>query len=211
MSQPFVVKKRPYTVDRYVVGLDLQPDDDLTNRELQVEFINVPNEPAYLHHSARVFPNTEPSRDGYDFIIVNPRTLDYVKVNILATTSYEPGETRSSFAYTVWSSSEVGRYPRQHQCPQVPNAACIAAACDVLGCKVGPEVDRVVRPTDEDLKFLYGLAHELHHRLDETRIDFEREIRERHPGQALFVRDGYTGSRVYRVDEMPLRRDPAGC
>ena len=211
MSQPFVAKKRPYTVDRYVVGLDLPPDDNLANRELRVEFVNVPNEPAYLHPSARIFPNTEPNRDGYDFIIVNPRTLDYVEVNILATRSYEPGETRSSFAYTVRSGSEVGRYPRQHQCPDVPNAACVAAACDVLGCKVGPEVDRVARPTDEDLEFLYGLACELHRRLDETRINFEREIRERHPGQALFVRDGYTGSNVYRVDAMPLRRDPTGC
>lgn len=211
MSQPFVVKKRPYTVARYVVGLDLQPDDDLANRELRVEFVNVPNEAAYLHRSARIFPTTEPNHDGYDFIIVNPRTLDYVEVNILATTSYEPGETRSSFAYTVRSSSEVGRFPRQHQCPDVPNAACVAATCDVLGCKVGPEVDRVARPTDQDLEFLYGLACELHRRLDDTRIDFEREIRERHPGQALFVREGFTGSNVYRVDAMPLRRDPSGC
>ena len=211
MSQPFVAKKHPYTVGRYVVDLDLQPDDDLANRELHVEFVNVPNEAAYLHPRARIFPNAEPSLDGYDFIIVNPRTLDYVEVDILATTLYEPGETRSSFAYTVRSSSEAGRFPRQHQCPDVPNAACVAAACDVLGCKVGPEVDRVARPTDEDLEFLYGLACELHRRLDETRIDFEREIRERHPGQALFVRDGYTGSHVYRVDVMPLRRDPTGC
>ena len=211
MSQPFVVKKRPYTVARYVVGLDLQPDDDLANRELRVEFVNVPNEAAYLHHSARIFPNTEPNRDGYDFIIVNPRTLDYVEVSILATTSYEPGATRSSFTYMVRSSSEVRRFPRQHQCPDVPNAACAAAACDVLGCKVGPDVDRVARPTDEDLEFLSGLACELHRRLDETRIDFEREIRERHPGQALFVRDSFTGSHVYRVDAMPLRRDPKGC
>lgn len=211
MSMPFVAIKRPYTVARYVVDLDLLPDDDLANRELRVEFVNVPNEATSLHHSARIFPNAEPNDSGYDFIIVNPRTLDYVEVNILATTSYEPGETRSSFAYTVQSNSEVGRYPRQHQCPDVPNAAYIAAGCDVLGCKVGPEVDKAVRATDEDLKFLYGLGHELHHRLDETRIDFEREIRERHPGQALFVREGYTGSHVYRVDEMPLRRDPTGC
>ena len=211
MSQPFVVKKRPYTVDRYVVALDLPPDDNLANRELRVEFVNVPNEAAYLHPSAKIFPNTEPNHDSYDFIIVNPRTLDYVEVNILATTSYEPGETRSSFAYTVRSSGEVGRYPRQHQCPDVPNAACVAAACDVLGCKVGPEVDRGARPTNEDLQFLYGLGCELHRRLDEARIDFEREIRERHPGQALFVREGFTGSHVHRVDAMPLRRDPMGC
>lgn len=211
MSQPFVVKKRPYTVDRYVVGLDLQPNDDLANRELRVEFVNVLNEASYLHPSARIFPSTEPNPDGYDFIIVNPRTLDYVEVNILATTSYERGETRSSFGYTVRSRSEIGRFPRQHQCPDVPNAACVAAACDVLGCKVGPEVDRGARTTDEDLEFLYGLSCELHRRLDEARIDFEREIRERHPGQALFVRDGFTGSHVHRVDAMPLRRDPAGC
>ena len=211
MSQPFVAQKHPDTVARYVVSLGLQPDDDFTNRELQVEFVNVPNEPAYLHPRARIFLNAEPTLDGYDFIIINPRTLDYVEVDILATTSYEPGETRSSFAYTVRTRSEVGRFPRQHQCPDVPNAACAAAACDVLGCKVGPEVDRVTRPTDEDLEFLYGLACELHRRLDETRIDFEREIRERHPGQALFVREGYTGSHVHRVDAMPLRRDPTGC
>ena len=211
MSTPFVAIKRPYTVARYVVNLDLQPDDDLANRELLVEFANVPNEATSLHHSAKIFPTAEPNRDGYDFIIVNPRTLDYVQVDILATASYEPRETHSSFAYTVRSRSEVGRYPRQHQCPDVPNAACIAADCDVLGCKVGTEVHRVVRPTDEDLEFLYGLASELHRRLDETRIDFEKEIRERHPGQALFVRDGYTGSDVYQVDAMPLRRDPTGC
>ena len=211
MSQAFVVKKHPCTVDRYVVVLDLQPDDELINRELQVEFINVPNEAPYLHHSAKIFPNTGPNHDGDDFIIVNPRTLDYVEVKILATTSYEPGDTRSSFAYTVRTSSETSRFPRQHQCPDVPNAACLAAVCDVLGCKVGPEVDRVARPTDEDLGFLDGLARELHRRLDETLIDFERDIRERHPGQALFVRDGFTGSHVYRVDAMPLRRDPTGC
>lgn len=211
MSQPFVVKKRLYTVDRYVVSLDLQPDGDLADRELRVEFVNVPNEAAYLHPSARIFPNTEPNHNGYDFIIVNPRTLDYVEVNILAITSYEPGETRSSFAYTVRSNSVIGRFPRQHQCPDVPNAACVAAACDVLGCKVGPEVDRVARPTDDDLEFLSELTCELHRQLDETRINFEREIRERHPGQALFVREGFTGSHVYRVDAMPLRRDPTGC
>lgn len=211
MSQLFVAKKRPYTVDRYVVGLDLQPDDGLANRELHVEFVNVPNEAAYLHPSARMFPNTEPSNHHYDFIVVNPRTLDYVEVNILATTSYERGGTRSSFGYTVRSRSEIGRFPRQHQCPDVPNAACVAAACDVLGCKVGPEVDRGVRTTNEDLEFLDGLSCELDRRLDEARIDFEREIRERHPGQALFVRDGFTGSHVHKVDAMPLRRDPAGC
>ena len=211
MPLPFVVKKRPYTVDRYVVGLDLEPDDDLAHRELRVEFVNVLNEAAYLHSSARIFPSTEPNPDGYDFIIVNPRTLDYVEVDILATTSYERGETRSSFGYAVRTRSEIGRFPRQHQCPDVPNAACVAAACDVLGCKVGPEVDKAARPTNEDLEFLYGLDCELHRRLDEARIDFEREIRERHPGQALFVREGYTGSNVYRVDAMPLWRDPTGC
>ena len=56
MSQPFVVKKRPYTVDRYVVGLDLPPDDNLANRELRVEFVNVPNEPAYLHPQRQDIP-----------------------------------------------------------------------------------------------------------------------------------------------------------
>jgi len=207
----FVALKRPYTVARYVVNLDLQPDDGLASRELRVEFAIVPNEATSLHHSARIFPNAEPYRDGYDFIIVNPRTLDYVAVNILATTSYEPGETHSSFAYTVRSSSEIGRYPRQHQCPDVPNAACVAAGCDVLGCKVGPEVERGPRPSDGDLDFLYGLGCELHRRLDETLIDFEREIRERYPGQALFVRESFTGSHVYRVDTMPLQRDPMAC
>ena len=211
MSQPFVAQKHPYTIARYVVDLDLQPDDDLDNREFHVKFVNVPNEAAYLHPRARIFPNAEPSLDAYDFIIVNPRTLDYVEVNIMATTSYEPGETRSSFAYTVRSGSEIGRFPRQHQCPDVPNAACVAAACDVLGCKVGPEVDRGARPTNEDLQFLYGLGCELDRRLDEARIDFEREIRERHPGQALFVREGFTGSHVHRVDAMPLQRDPTAC
>ena len=48
-------------------------------------------------------------------------------------------------------------------------------------------------------------------RLDEARISFELEIRKRYPGQALFVRDGYTGSRVFRVDAMLILRDPEAC
>lgn len=211
MPQPFVAIKRPYTVARYVVSLNAEPNDNLANRELRVEFVNVPNEKASLHPSSRIFPSAETSSDGYDFIIVNPRTLDYVKVAIIKTVSYEPGETHSSFTYVVRSGSYTGRFPRQHQCPDVPNAACAAAACDVLGCKVDSELDRMACQADEDLEFLYRLASESHRRLDETRIDFEREIRERYPGQALFVRDGYIGSHVYRVDAMPLLRDPTGC
>ena len=83
--------------------------------------------------------------------------------------------------------------------------------CDALGCRVEPEAYRRAAPTDDDLQFLLELESELERRLDETRIDFELEIRKHYPGQALFVRDGYTGSRVYRVDDMPLIADPTGC
>lgn len=211
MAQPFVVIKNPYVVSRYVVNLDLEPDANPAGRELIVDFVRIPNERPHLHSRSSVFPDGEPHRNGYDFIIVNPRTLEYVEAEIVAIVSYEAGETHSSFTYAVQCRNRVGRFPRQHQCPDIPNPACAAANCDVLGCKVGTEVDRTDDQTDEDLRFLYELAEELHRRLDETRIDFEAEIRKRYPGQALFVRDGFTGSHVYRVDMIPIMRDTAAC
>ena len=211
MPQPFVVIKNPLVVIRNVVNLDAEPDANLAGLKLVVDFVRIPNEPPRLHSGSSIFPGGQPHRRGYDFIIVNPRTLDYVEVNVLTVESYEPGETHSSFSYRVRCSSQVGKYPRQHQCPDVVNAACAASGCDALGCRVGPEADRSRKPTDDDLKFLYDLERELEQRLDEARIGFELEIRKRYPGQALFVREGYTGSRVYRVDEMPLISDPTGC
>ena len=211
MSQPFVVIKNPSVVIRNVVNLNVEPDANLAGLELVVDFVRIPNEPPHLHSGSSIFPGGQPHRRGYDFIIVNPRTLDYVEVNILAIESYEPGETHSSFAYRVRCGDRISRFPPQHQCPEASNMACATADCDILGCKVGADVDLTACPTNDDLKFLYGLASELHRRLDQTRMDFEAEIRKRYPGQALFVRESYTGSRVYRVDEMPLISDPTGC
>ena len=211
MPQPFVAIKNPDTVGRYVVILDLEPEDSLAGRELTVDFTQVPNEPPRLHSRSSIFPDGQPHRDGYDFIIVNPRTLDYVQVNILAVESYESGQTHSSFSYRVICNNRVHRFPRQHRCPEVANAACAAAGCDILGCKVGSETYRTDRPIDDELELLFDLTSELEERLDEARIAFELEIRTRFPGQALFVRDGYTGSKIFKVDVMPLRRDPAGC
>lgn len=211
MSQPFVVIKNPSVVIRNVVNLDVEPDANLAGLELVVDFVRIPNEPPHLHSGSSIFPGGQPHRRGYDFIIVNPRTLDYVEVNILTVESFEPGETHSSFSYEVRCGGQVRKYPRQHRCPAVVNAACSASECDVLGCRAEPEADRSHKPTDDDLKFLYDLESELEQRLDETRIGFELEIRKRYPGQALFVREGYTGSRVYRVDELPLIADPTGC
>lgn len=211
MSQPFVVIKNPRVVIRNVVNLDVESDANLAGLELVVDFVGVPNEPPHLHSGSSIFPGGQPHRRGYDFIIVNPRTLDYVEVGILTVESYEPGETHSSFSYRVRCSGQVRRFPRQHQCPDVTNAACVASECDVLGCRVGPEANRPAAPTEDDLKFLYDLESELEQWLDEARIGFELEIRKRYPGQALFVREGYTGSRVYRVDDMPLISNPMGC
>ena len=211
MPQPFVVIKNPHVVIRNVVNLDVEPDANLAGLELVVDFVRIPNEPPHLHSGSSIFPGGKPHRRGYDFIIVNPRTLDYVEVNILTVESYEPGETHSSFSYAVCCSGQVRKFPRPHRCPDVANAACAASGCDVLGCRVGPEAYRPAALTDDDLKFLYGLESELEQRLDEARIGFELEIRNRYPGQALFVREGYTGSRVYRVDEMPLITDSTGC
>ena len=91
---------------------------------------------ASLHPTANIFPEGKPGYGGYDFILINPRTLDYVGVNVITTASYEFGETHSSFTYMVRCGNQVGLFPSQHQCPEVPNAACAAATCDVLGCKV---------------------------------------------------------------------------
>ena len=211
MSQPFVVIKNPHVVIRNVVNLDVEPDADLAGLELVVDFVRIPNEPAHLYSGSSIFPRGQPHRRGYDFIIVNPRTLDYVEVSILTVESYEPGESHSSFSYRVRCGGDVREFPRQHQCPDVANTACAASECDVLGCRVRPEADRSRNLTDDDLRFLFELDSELEQRLDEARIGFELEIRKRYPGQALFVREGYTGSRVYRVDEMPLIADPRGC
>ena len=211
MSQPFVVIKNPHVVIRNVVNLDVEPDANLAGLELVVDFVRIPNEPPHLYSGSSIFPGGQPHRRGYDFIIVNPRTLDYVEVNILTVESHEPGETHSSFSYRVRCGGEVRKFPRQHQCPDVANTACAASECDVLSCRVGPEANRRSAPTDDDLRFLFELDSELEQRLDEARIVFELEIRKRYPGQALFVREGYTGSRVYRVDEMPLIADPMGC
>ncbi len=211
MPQPFVVIKNPHVVIRNVVNLDVDPEANLAGLELVVDFIRIPNEPPHLHSGSSIFPGGQPHRRGYDFIIINPRTLDYVEVNILTVESYEPGETHSSFSYAVRCSGQVRKFPRQHQCPDVTNAACAASGCDVLGCRVEPEAYRPAALTDDDLKFLYDLESELEQWLDEARIGFELEIRNRYPGQALFVREGYTGSRVYRVDEMPLIADSTGC
>ena len=211
MSQPFVVIKNPHVVIRNVVNLDVELDADLAGLELVVDFVRIPNEPPYLHSGSSIFPGGQPHRRDYDFIIVNPRTLNYVEANVLTVESYEPGETHSSFSYRVRCSGQVSKFPRQYQCPDVVNAACASSACDVLGCRVEPAADRSHKPTDEDLQFLFDMESELEQRLDETRIDFELEIRKRYPGQALFVREGYTGSRVYRVDDMLLIADPMGC
>ena len=208
MPQPFVAIKNPYVITRNVVNLDVGPDANLAGRELVVDFVHIPNEPSGLHSGSSIFPGGQPHRGGYDFIIVNPRILDYVEVNILTVESYEPGETHSSFSYRVRCRGRVRKFPRQHQCPDVANTACAASACDVLGCRVGPSASRPATPIDDDVQMLFELESELEQRLDEARIDFELEIRRRYPGQALFVRDGYTGTRVFRVDPMLILRDP---
>ena len=211
MPNPFVVIKNPHVVIRNVVNLNVDPDATLAGGELVVDFVHIPNEPPGLHSGSSIFPGGQSHRRGYDFIIVNPRTLDYVEVNILAVESYEPGETHSSFSYRVRCSGQVRKFPSQHQCPEVSNPACAASGCDVLGCRVGPGASRSAMPIDDDVQMLFELESELEQRLDEARIGFELEIRKRYPGQALFVRDGYTGSRVFRVDAMLILRDPEAC
>ncbi|MCY4417883.1 MAG: hypothetical protein OXE87_16475 [Chloroflexi bacterium] len=211
MPQPFVVIKNPHVVIRNVVHLDVEPTSNLAGRELTVDFVRIPHEPSRIHSGSSIFPGGKPHRRGYDFIIINPRTLDYVEVNILTVESFEPGETHSSFSYRVQCSSQVREFPRQHQCPDVANPACAASPCDVLGCRVESEAYHSGALTDDGLQFLSELEDELEQRLDEARIGFELEIRKRYPGQALFVRDGYTGSRVFSVDVMPIRRDPGRC